>query len=181
MSEDLQQIERLIKQSMDLGDSLIRLVRKLQEQNERKVQINQEQVQHLGALHAQLTDLRTHIDAVNHEIRMQRYDNMYAEAHQAVEEHALSPQKAVIEVLRAAVADKTITSEQAAAQLVSLLRADLPASRKIEVRQTAKASLEARDDIAGKIRPFLKNDPDQAEQQRKVNKRVFNNAPRQRV
>ena len=180
MSEDLQQIERLIKQSMDLGDSLVRLVRKLQEQNERKMQINQEQVQHLGALHAQLTDLRTHIDAVNHEIRTQRY-NMYAEARQAVEEHALSPQKAVIEVLRAAVADKTITSEQAAAQLVSLLRADLPASRKIEVRQTAKASLEARDDIAGKIRPFLKNDPDQAEQQRKVNNRVFNNAPRQRV
>ena len=98
-----------------------------------------------------------------------------------VEEHALSPQKAVIEVLRAAVADKTVTSEQAAARLVSLLRADSPASRKIEIRQTAKASLEARDYISGKIRPFLKNDPDQAEQQRKVNKRVFNNAPRQRV
>jgi len=145
------------------------------------VQINQEQAQHLGALHAQLTDPRTHIDAVNHEIRAQRYDHMYAEARQAVEEHALSPQEAVIEVLRAAVADKTVTSEQAAAQLVSLLRADLPASRKIEIRQTAKASFEAGDDIAGKIRPFLKNAPDQAEQQRKVNKRVFNNAPRQRV
>jgi uncharacterized coiled-coil protein SlyX len=181
MSEDLQQIERLIKQSTELGDSLVRLARKLQEQNERKVQINQEQAQHLGALHAQLTDLRTHIDAVNHEIRTQRYDHMYAEARQAVEEHALSPQEAVIEVLRAAVTDKTMTSEQAAAQLVSLLRADLPASRKIEIRQTAKASLEAGDDIAGKIRPFLKNAPDQAEQQRKVNKRVFNNAPWQRV
>jgi uncharacterized coiled-coil protein SlyX len=176
MNEDLEEIERLIKQSAELSDSLIRLVRKLQEQNERKAQINQEQVQHLGTLHAQLTDLRTHIDAVNHEIPTQRYDQMYAEARQTVEEHALSPQEAVIEVLRAAVADKTITSEQAAAQLVSLLRADLPESRKIEIRQTAKASLEARDDIAGKIRLFLKNAPDQAEQQRKVNKRVFNNA-----
>jgi uncharacterized coiled-coil protein SlyX len=181
MSEDLQEIERLIKQSTDLGDSLVRLASKLQEQNERKVRINQEQARHLGALHAQLTDLRTHIGPVNHEIRTQRYDHMYAEARQAGEEHALSPQEAVIEVLRAAVADKTMTSEQAAAQLVSLLRADLPPSRKIEICQTAKASLEAGDDIAGKIRPFLKNAPDQAEQQRKVNKRVFNNAPRQRV
>jgi uncharacterized coiled-coil protein SlyX len=167
MSEDLQQIERLIKQSTELGDSLVRLARKLQEQNERKVQINQEQAQHLGALHAQLTDFRTHIDAVNHEIRTQRYDHMYAEARLAVEKHALSPQEAVIEVLRAAVADKTMTSEQAAAQVVSLLPADLPASRKIEIRQTAKASLEAGDDIAGKIRPFLKNAPDAVEQQRK--------------
>src|SRR5260221_11543008 len=181
MSEDLQQIERLIKQSTELSDSLVRLARKLQEQNERKVQINREQAQHLGAPHEQLTDLRTHIDAVNHEIRTQRYDRMYAEARQAVEEHALSPQDAVIEVLRAAVADKTMTSEQAAAQLVSVVRTDLPASRKIEIDQTARASLEAGDDIAGKIRPFLKNAPDQAEQQRKVNKRVFNNAPWQRV
>jgi hypothetical protein len=74
-----------------------------------------------------------------------------------------------------------MSPEQAVEQLVKLRRADLPASRKIEIRQTAKASLEAGDDIAGKIRPFLKNVHDQAEQPRNVNKRVFDNAPGQRM
>jgi hypothetical protein len=74
-----------------------------------------------------------------------------------------------------------MTPEQSVTELTSLLRTDLPASRKIEICQTAKASLEAGDDIAGKLRPFLKNAPDQAERQRKVNKRVFNNAFGQRM
>jgi hypothetical protein len=115
MSEDLQEIERLIKQSAEFSDSVIRLARKLQEQNKSKTQLNREQVEDLHALHTKLTDLRSHIDVVKRELLAHRYDNMYAEARQAVEEHALSSQEAVIEVLRAAVADKTITSEQAAA------------------------------------------------------------------
>ena len=170
MSEEIQQIDRLIKQSAELSNSLIRLARKIQEQNTSKTQLNQEQVEDLRALHAKLTDLRSQIDVVKREILTHRYDHIYA-----------SPQEAAIHVLSARVTDKTMTPEQSVTELTSLLRTDLPASRKIEICQTAKASLEAGDDIAGKLRPFLKNAPDQAERQRKVNKRVFNNAFGQRM
>jgi hypothetical protein len=37
-----------------------------------------------------------------------------------------------------------------------LLRQDLPVSRRIEIRETAKAAFEAGDDVLGKVRPFLK-------------------------
>jgi hypothetical protein len=176
MSEDLQEIERLIKRSTELGDSLIRLARKLQQHNKKP---DQEQAYALDALHAKVADLRSYIDVVKREIDPQRH--YYAEARQAVAEQTATPQEAALELLRAAVADKAMTPEQAVGQLVKFLRADLPASRKIEIRQTAKASLEAGDDIAGKIRPFLKNAHDQAVQPRTVNKRVFNNAPGQRM
>ncbi len=169
MSEEIQQIDRLIKQSAELSNSLIRLARKIQEQNTSKTQLNQEQAEDLRALHAKLTDLRSQIDVVKREILTHRYDHIYA-----------SPQEA-IQVLSARVTDKTMTPEQSVTELTSLLRTDLPASRKIEICQTAKASLEAGDDIAGKLRPFLKNAPDQAERQRKVNKMVFNNAFGQRM
>jgi hypothetical protein len=180
MSEDIQEIERLIKQSTELSDSLTRLARKLQQQNKGPYQ---ELADGLGALHAKLTDLHSYIDIVKREIGPQRhyYTEGYAKARQAVAQQTATPQEAGLEVLRTAVADKTMTPEAAAEWLVKLLPAHLPASRKIEIRQTAKASLEAGDDIAGKIRPFLKNPSDQAEQKRNVNKRVFDNAPGQRM
>src|SRR5258708_87706 len=168
MSGDLQEIERLIKQSAELSGALIRLARKLQQQDNK---LDQEQEDGLGALHAKLADLRSYIDVMKREIDPPHY---YIEAHaktrQGVAEQTGTPQEAALDVLRDAVADKTMTPEQAAEQLVKLLRADLLAPRKIEIRQTAKASLEAGDDIAGKIRPFLKNAHDQAEQPRHVNK-----------
>lgn len=177
MSEDLQEIQRLIKQSAELSDSLIRLARKLQHQNRKP---DQKQAEDLPALHAKLTDLRSHIDDVKREVGPQRYcDEAYAKARQAVAEQTATPQEAVIELLRAAVADKTMAPGQAVEELVKLLRTDLPASRKIAIREAAKAAFETGDDIVRKIRPFLKNAS--TEQQRKVNKRVFNDAPQQHV
>jgi hypothetical protein len=132
------------------------------------------------ALHAKLTDLRSYIDVVKRELGPQRYwDEAYAKARQAVAEQTATPQEAVIELLRAAVADKTMAPGQAVEELVKLLRTDLPASRKIAIRQAAKAAFETGDDIARKIRPFLKSA--YTEQERKMNKRVFNNAPGRRM
>jgi hypothetical protein len=102
MSEDLQEIERLIKQSTELGDSLVRLARKVQEQNKSKTQLNRQQVEDLRALHKKLTDLRSHIDVVKRELLAHRYDNVYA-----------TTQKSADEGLRAEAADKTIAPEQA--------------------------------------------------------------------
>jgi hypothetical protein len=48
-------------------------------------------------------------------------------------------QEAVIKLLRASVADKTMSPDSAAEQLVKLLRTDLPVS-KIEIREKAKAA-----------------------------------------
>src|SRR6266404_8057711 len=80
MSGDLQEIERLIKQSAEFSDSLIRLARKLQEQNKSKskTQLNREQAEDLHALHTKLTDLRSHIDVIKRELLAHRYDHVYA-------------------------------------------------------------------------------------------------------
>jgi hypothetical protein len=109
MSEDLQKIERLIKQSAEFSDSLIRLGRKLQEQNKSKTQLNREQAEDLHALHTKLTDLRSHIDVVKRELLEHRYDHLYA-----------TPQKPADEGLRGGVVDRTITSEQAAKKVRDL-------------------------------------------------------------
>jgi hypothetical protein len=109
MSEDLQEIERLIKQSAEFSDSLIRLGRKLQEQNKSKTQLNREQAEDLHALHTKLTDLRSHIDVVKREVLAHRYDHVYA-----------TPQKPADEGLRSGVVDKRITSEQAAQKVRDL-------------------------------------------------------------
>jgi len=109
MSEDLQEIERLIKQSAEFSDSLIRLARKLQEQNKSKTQLNREQAEDLHALHTKLTDLRSHIDVVKHELLAHRYDHVY-----------VTPQKPADEGPRDGVVDRTITSEQAAQKVRDL-------------------------------------------------------------
>jgi hypothetical protein len=175
MTDEIQEIDRLIKQSFELSDTLIRLARKLQEQTQRAAQINPEQTENLAALHAKLNDIRSRIDTVKREIGPQRYyDWTYAKARQAVIEQTCTPQEAAIELLRVAVADKTMTPEFAVEQLVKLLRPDLPVSRKIEIRGTAKAAFETGADVVSEIRPFLRGAPAQAEQQRRVNKRSFN-------
>src|SRR5260221_12048903 len=98
MSEDLQEIERLIKQSAELSDSLIRLARKLQKENTSKTQANREQAQDLHALHTKLTDLRSHIDVVKHELLAHRYDHVY-----------VTPQKPPDEGLRDGGVDRPLT------------------------------------------------------------------------
>ena len=47
MTEEIQEIERLIKQSGELGDSLIRLARKLQERNRHQRRNDEERSENL--------------------------------------------------------------------------------------------------------------------------------------
>jgi hypothetical protein len=82
MSEDIQEIDRLIKQSAELSDSLIRLARKVQQQNKKP---DQEQAENLRALHAKLTDLGSYIDFLKRELGPQRYcDEAYAKARHVI-------------------------------------------------------------------------------------------------
>src|SRR5260370_4170036 len=77
----------------------------------------------------------------------------------AVAKGTATPQEAVVELLRVGVADKTISPDSALEQLAKLLRPDLPVSRRIEIRETAKAAFEAGADVLRKVVPFLKETP----------------------
>jgi NADPH-dependent glutamate synthase beta subunit-like oxidoreductase len=165
MTEEIQEIEKLIKQSAKLGDSLIRLARKLQEQSKKQVRVDEERWDNLRALDNTLTDLRSYIEVAKREIGPYRHygqDEAYPKAHVAVLGGAATPPEAAIELLRAGVASKTITADAAAEQLAKLL--DLPASRRIQIRQTVKAAFEAGDDVVGKVRPYLKRSTQVTEQ-----------------
>jgi hypothetical protein len=67
-----------------------------------------------------------------------------------------------IELLRAGVAGKKITADAAAEQLAKSL--DLPASLRIQIRETVKAAFEAGDDVVSKIRPYLRRSTQVTEQ-----------------
>jgi hypothetical protein len=176
MTEEIQEIEKLIKQSTELGDSLIRLARKLQERNRRQAQYHEEHPETLATLHKELTYLRSYIDIVKHEIGLDRHlnqDEAYANERTAVQNGDATPQEGVVELLRTGLADKTITPDFAVEQLDKLLRTDMPISRRIQIRETAKAAFEAGDDVAAKIRPFLKNGHSSAEQIKNSKKRTI--------
>ena len=165
MTEEIQEIEKLIKQSAELGDSLIRLARKLQEQSKKQVRVDEERWDNLRALDNTLTDLRSYIEVAKREFGPYRHygqDEAYPKAHVAVLGGTATPPEAAIELLRAGVASKTITADAAAEQLAKLL--DLPASRRIQIRQTVKAAFETGDDVVGKVRPYLKRSTQVAEQ-----------------
>jgi len=175
MNDEIQEIERLIRQSGELADSLIRLARKLQEQSRRQAQNYEERSENLAALHKKLTYLRSYIDVVKREIGSQRHYNQdedYAKARIAVVDGTVTPQGAVIELLRVGVADKTISPDSAVEQLAKLLRPDLPVSRRIEIRETAKAAFEAGDDVLGKVRPFLKETPQEGTAKLRASKTI---------
>jgi hypothetical protein len=96
---------------------------------------------------------------VNNEIGLRQYynqDEAYVKARVAVVDGTATPQEAVVELLRVGVTDKSMSPDFAVEQLAKLLRQDLPVSRRIEIRETAKAAFEAGDDVLGKVRPFLK-------------------------
>ena len=162
MTEEIQEIERLIKQSAELADSLIRLARKLQEQSQKQVRVNEERWENLHALDKTLTDLHSYIEVAKREIGPYRQDEADPKAHVAVLGGTATPPEAAIELLRAGVASKTITADAAAEQLAKL--ADLPASRRIQIRETVKAAFEAGDDVISKIRPNLKGSTQVTEQ-----------------
>jgi hypothetical protein len=162
MTEEIQEIERLIKQSAEFADSLIRLARKLQEQSQKQVRVNEERWENLRALDKTLTDLHSYIEVAKREIGPYRQDEADPKAHVAVLGGTATPPEAAIELLRAGVAGKKITAEAAAEQVAKSL--DLPASQRIQIRETVKAAFEAGDDVISKIRPYLKGSTQVTEQ-----------------
>jgi hypothetical protein len=159
MNDEIQDIETLIKQSGEVSDSLIRLARKLQERDRHRAQGREERAQNLATLHRKLTNLRSHLDLVKSEIGPRKFynqDEASVKASVVVVNGTATPQEAVVELLRVGVTDKSMSPDSAVDQLAKLLRPDLPVSRRIEIRETAKAAFEAGDDVLGKVRPFLK-------------------------
>ena len=131
MTEEIHEIERLIKQSGELADSLIRLTHKLQKHNQRLLhEIDNEQT------------------SPHHEA--------YVTVRQMVASGTITPQEAAVKLLQAAVIHGTMTPADATEQVVKLLPPDLPVSRRIQLRETTKAAFEADDDVLEKIKPFLK-------------------------
>ena len=161
MTEEIQEIERLIKQSAELGDSLIRLARKLHEKNQKQARVYEERWENLHALNKTLTDLRLYIEVAKREMGPYRHYGQ-DEADTAAVGEITSPQEAAIELLRAGVVVKKITADEAAEQLAKSL--DLPASRRIQIRETVKAAFEAGDDVVSKVRPYLKRSTQVTEQ-----------------
>src|SRR5258708_23920433 len=173
MTEEIQEIERLIKQSAELGDSLIRLAQKLQEQNRKQARVYEERWENLHALNKTLTDLRSYTEVAKREIDPYRHygqDEAYSKGPTAAVGETASPQEADIELLRAGVNGKTITADAAVDQLAKSL--DLPASRRIQIRETVKAAFEAGDDVISKIKPFLKGAGQQQTEHQQARKTV---------
>jgi hypothetical protein len=175
MSDEIQDIETLIKQTGELCDSLIPLIRKLQERSRQQAQHYEERGDNLSALNRKLTELRFQIDLVQREIGPQQHYNQgeaYLKAHLAVLHGTGTPEEAVIELLRLGVADKTISTDVAVEQLIKLLCPDLPVSRRIEIRETVKAAFETGDDVLGRVRPFLKGNQQKQTEQQTVTKTI---------
>jgi hypothetical protein len=149
MTEEIQEIERLIKQSGELADSLIRMAKKLQEQRQRLLhEIDNEQT------------------SAHHET--------YVAVRRMVASGTITPQEAAVKLLQVAVIHGTMTPADAAVQVDKLLRPDLPVSRRIELRETTKAAFEADDNVLEKIKPFLKGAArnEQTQEQQQIRKRV---------
>jgi hypothetical protein len=165
MTEEIQEIETLIKQSGELADSLTRLTRKLRDRTEHDVEPSQEHSEHLATLSKQLADLVACSGSIQHETDnecLRHHSSAYAEAPNTVVNGTAILHEAVVELLRVSVTNKAMSSDSAAKQLVKLLRPDLPISQKIEIRETARVAFKAGDDVPSEIRVFLKNAQGQA-------------------
>jgi hypothetical protein len=115
MSEEIQEIERLIKQSGELADALIRLTRKLQEQKRRDNDAE------LHRLHAKLTELTTHVQTLSHQSTGMQKGRL--------PENATSREQ-TYRSLQTAVGEKSIAPDQAAERFLCLAP-ELSASQKI--------------------------------------------------
>lgn len=168
MTEEINEIDRLIKQSGELADSLLRLARKLGQQSWSAAEPAQTQSEHLAALVKHLTELASRSGEVMHEIdddRRRRQDKAYVTMRRMVESGTITPQEAAVTLLQAAVTNQTMTPAAASDQLAKLLDPGLAASKKIEIRQTAKTAFEAGEDVVSKVRPFLKGAQQQKNQE----------------
>jgi hypothetical protein len=146
MTEEIHEIERLIKQSGEFAGSLLRLAQKLREQHQR----------HL------------------HEIDNEQQHEAYLAMRRMVVSGTITPQEAAVKLLEVAVIHGTMTPTDAAGQVAKLIRHDLPVSRRIELREITKAAFEAHDDVLEKIKPFLKGaaQNEQIREQQQIRKRV---------
>jgi hypothetical protein len=177
MTEEIHEIDRLIKQSGELADSLLRLARKLRQQSWSGVEPTQAQSEHLAALVKSLTELASRSGEVMHEIdndRRRRQDKAYVTVRRMVESGTITPQEAAVKLLQAAVINRTMTPAAATEQLAKLLRPDLPVSKKIEIRERAKAAFDTGDNVLEKIKPFLKGAAQngQAQEEQQIKKKV---------
>src|SRR6516225_7167933 len=110
MTEEIHEIERLIKQSGELADSLLRLARKLREQHQRRLhEIDNEQ------------------DGPHHDT--------YVAVRRMVANGTITPQEAAVNLLQVAVIHGTMTPADAAGRVAKLLPPDLPVSQRIELRE----------------------------------------------
>jgi hypothetical protein len=148
MTEEIQEIERLIKQSGELADSLIRLAQKLREQYQRLLyEIDNEQT------------------SPHHEAPVT--------VRRMVASGTITPQEAAVKLLQVGVIHGTMTPADATEQVVKLLGPNLPVSRGIELRETIKAAFEADDDVLEKMKPFLKGAAQNEQiREQKIRKRV---------
>jgi hypothetical protein len=169
MSDDTQEIKRLIKQIEEFGESLVRLARKLEKQNLQRSQNYRTDAANLVAPQKNETGERSYREVVSRQADLQAdYDSDYAKVRRAVLDGTMTPQEAALDLLCGAVADKTMTPNEAASEIAKLLRPDLPVSQRIAIREDLKAALAGGDDVASRIRPLLKNSIQQAEQRKKV-------------
>src|SRR5258708_36496712 len=154
MNDEIKDIETLIKQSGELSDSLICLARKLQERDRHRAQSREERAQNLATLHRKLTNLRSHIDLLKSEIGSRKFynqDEASVKASVVVVNGTATPHEAVVELLRVGVTDNSVSPDFAVEQLPKLLRQDLPVSRSIEIRETAKAAFKAGEHVMGTV------------------------------
>jgi hypothetical protein len=158
MSEEIAEIEKAINQASNIIETVISLQQRLQKLEQHKVnvpraQTNNNQLDHLSRLHAKLSELNTHISNLDQRIGRYRYNDIvkteeqraveqtYRNLRTAVADQALTPHEAT-QLIRAAVADKTMTPDQAATEILRFAPSELPASRKIMLREAARTAFE---------------------------------------
>jgi hypothetical protein len=141
MTEDIQEIEKLLKQGGELAESLFQVARKLQQRRAQEAKIHERPL-------SDVTAFKTVMDAT------------------------APPEQVMIELLRTAVAEKTMTPELAAEQLAKLFRPDLPVSQRIRIREIAQAAFSAGDDVFTKVSPFLKGAQRRQSEQQEAGKSI---------
>jgi hypothetical protein len=174
MNEEIQEIERLVRQSGELAESLIQLARKLQ-QRMHQADIDEKPLGDVAALYDKLANLHSYIELVKREIDPHRHynrDEADAKAFKPVIDETATREAAIIELLRVGVAEKRMTPELAAEQLAKLLRPDLAVSQRIHIREIAKAAFSAGDDVSSKVSPFLMGAQRQQSEQQGAGKRI---------
>src|SRR5258708_3628292 len=134
MSEEIAEIEKAISQASNIIETLIRLQQRLRVQEQHQFNVPRARTnQEIGRYR------------YNHIVKAEEQrtvEQTYRNLRTAMADQALTPHEAATQLLRAAVADKTMTPDQAATELLRLAPSELPASRKITLREAARTAFE---------------------------------------